>query len=258
MIPIKTAREVEIMRECGRKVALAIAAMADALIPNKTTTADLNAIGEEVLLKENAKPSFKGYRGFPAAVCISVNDEVVHGIPGPRILREGDIVSLDTGAFYEGFHGDSAWTFPVGEVGPEAQRLMNVTKESLAQGIAQVREGKRIGDISAAVQAYVERNGYSAVRDLMGHGIGRSLHEDPSVPNFGKAGTGPKLRAGMTICIEPMINQGKYNVRCLPDHWTIVTEDGKLSAHFEHMILVTKDAPVILTEPQTAPKAVTL
>ena len=236
MINLKTPAEIEIMRECGRKVNLAIAAMADAIVPGKTTTADLDAIGEEVLLREDAKPSFKGYRGFPAALCISVNDEVVHGIPGPSVLEEGDIVSLDIGAFYEGFHGDSAWTFAVGEISAEAQRLMNVTKESLYQGIAQAKEGNRVGDISYAVQSYVERNGYSAVRDLVGHGIGRSLHEEPSIPNFGKPGTGAKLKAGMTLCIEPMINQGRYDVRCLEDHWTIVTKDGKLSAHFEHMV----------------------
>lgn len=253
MINLKTPAEIGIMRECGRKVNLAIATMADAIVPGKTTTADLDAIGEEVLEREGAKPSFKGYRGFPAALCISVNDEVVHGIPGPRVLEEGDIVSLDIGAFYEGFHGDTAWTFAVGEISAEAQRLMNVTKESLYQGIAQAKEGNRVGDISYAVQSYVERNGYSAVRDLVGHGIGRSLHEEPSIPNFGKPGTGTKLKAGMTICIEPMINQGRYDVRCLEDHWTIVTKDGKLSAHFEHMVLVTKDAPIILTDPQAMP-----
>lgn len=221
--------------------------MAEAISPG-VTTGELDQIGESVLARENAKPSFKGYRGFPAAACISVNDEVVHGIPGGRKLNDGDIVSLDIGAFFEGLHGDCAWTYPVGEISQETRRLLNVTKESLYQGIAQAKPGKRIGDISAAVQSYVEKNGYSVVRDLVGHGIGRSLHEEPNIPNFGKSGAGPKLEPSMTICIEPMINQGKYHVRCLDDHWTIVTKDGKLSAHFEHMVLVTKDGPEILTE----------
>jgi methionyl aminopeptidase len=252
LIHLKSAQEIEIMREAGRRAAMALQKMSEAIVPGKVTTADLDAIGEETLAKLEAKPSFKGYRGFPASACISVNDEVVHGIPGPRVLQEGDIVSLDIGAFFEGFHGDSAWTYPVGEISQEAQRLLNVTKESLFQGIAQAREGKRIGDISAAVQSYVERNGYSVVRDLVGHGVGRSLHEDPSVPNFGRAGTGPRLKAGMVICIEPMINQGKFKVRCLDDHWTMVTDDGKLSAHFEHMVHVTREAPDILTTLQPA------
>lgn len=247
MINIKTPEEIEIMRECGRIVARALSAMAAAIEPGKVTTADLDKVGEEVLENAGARPSFKGYRGFPAAACISVNEEVVHGIPGLRVLQEGDIVSLDIGAFFEGFHGDSAWTYPVGEVEPETQRLLNVTKESLFQAIAQARPGKRVGDISAAVQGYVEKNGYSVVKDLVGHGIGRSLHEEPNVPNFGKPGTGAKLRPGMTICIEPMINQGKYPVHCLDDHWTIVTKDGKISAHFEHMVLITGAAPEILT-----------
>jgi methionyl aminopeptidase len=250
MIHLKTESEIAIMQEAGRKARLALEAMASSITPGKTTTADLDAVAEEVLQKENAKASFKGYRGFPASACISVNEEVVHGIPGPRVLKNGDIVSLDIGAFYEGFHGDCAWTYPVGEISEEALRLLNVTRESLFQGLAQAREGKRIGDIGHAVQSYVERNGYSVVRDLVGHGIGRALHEDPSIPNFGRGGTGEKLRAGMTICIEPMINQGKHQVECLDDHWTVVARDRKLSAHFEHMVLVTKDAPAILTAPQ--------
>lgn len=234
------------MRECGRKVRVAIKAMADAIAPG-VTTAELDAICDEALAAENAKPSFKGYRGFPAAACISVNEEVVHGIPGPRALVEGDIVTLDVGAFFEGFHGDAAWTYAVEEPDDTARRLMNVTCESLNQGIAQAKVGNTIGDIAYAVQSYVQRNGFSVVRDLVGHGIGRSLHEEPSVPNFGRRGSGPKLKAGMTLCIEPMINEGKYHVHCLDDHWTIVTQDGKRSAHFEHMVLVTEGAPDILT-----------
>lgn len=234
------------MRECGRKVRVAIKAMADALAPD-VSTAELDAICEDALAAEKARPSFKGYRGFPAAACISVNDEVVHGIPGPRLLVEGDVVTLDVGAFFKGFHGDAAWTYVVGEPDETATRLLNVTRESLNQGVAQAKAGNTVGDIAYAVQSYVERNGFSVVRDLVGHGIGRNLHEEPSVPNFGRRGSGPKLKAGMTLCIEPMINEGKYHVHCLDDHWTIVTQDGKRSAHFEHMVLVTEGAPDILT-----------
>src|SRR5687768_5358537 len=247
MAVLKTKEEIAIMRECGVIVRKAIQAMAEAIEPGVTTTQDLDEVCAEILAQNGAKASFKGYKGFPAHACISVNEEVVHGIPGPRLLREGDIVTLDVGAFKNGFHGDAAWTYAVGEVAPEAQRLLNVTKESLLQGVAQAKHGNTVGDIANAVQSYVEKNGFSVVRDLVGHGIGRSLHEDPSIPNFGRKGTGPKLQKGMTICIEPMINEGKYHVHCLEDHWTIVTKDGKRSAHFEHMIVVTESAPEILT-----------
>jgi methionyl aminopeptidase len=247
MITIKTAAEIAQMRECGSIVRKAIKAMADAIVPDSTTTQDLDNICARVLDENGAKGSFHGYKGFPAHACISVNEEVVHGIPGPRILRTGDIITLDVGAFKNGFHGDAAWTYAVGEIEPEAQRLLNVTRESLLQGVAQAKPGNAVGDIAYAVQSYVERNGFSVVRDLVGHGIGRNLHEDPSVPNFGRKGTGPKLKKGMTLCIEPMINEGKYHVHCLDDHWTIVTKDGKRSAHFEHMVLVTDGAPEILT-----------
>lgn len=247
MIILKAPPEIEIMRRCAKAVALALKEMSKAITPG-ITTAEIDQIGEKTLLELGARPPFKGYRNFPSAVCISVNDEVVHGIPGPRILKEGDIVSLDIGAEIEGFHGDAAWTYPVGRISPEATRLLNITRESLMQGIAQAKEGKRVGDISHAIQSYVERHGYNVVRDLVGHGIGRKLHEDPSIPNFGKPGTGPKLKAGMVLCIEPMINSGKYQVRTLPDKWTVVTADGSLSAHLEHMVLVTKGAPEILTK----------
>jgi methionyl aminopeptidase len=247
MITIKTAAEIAQMRECGSIVRKAIKAMADAIVPDSTTTQDLDNICARVLEENGAKGSFHGYKGFPAHACISVNEEVVHGIPGPRVLRTGDIITLDVGAFKNGFHGDAAWTYAVGEIEPDAQRLLNVTRESLLQGVAQAKAGNTIGDIAHAVQSYVERNGFSVVRDLVGHGIGRNLHEDPSVPNFGRKGTGPKLKKGMTLCIEPMINEGKYDVHCLDDHWTIVTKDGKRSAHFEHMVLVTDGAPEILT-----------
>ncbi len=243
---MKTAPELETMRRCGRAVAEALKAMGEAARPDAQTQ-ELNEIGESVLASHGAAPSFKGYRGFPAAVCISVNEEVVHGIPGDRPLREGDIVGLDIGAQIDGLNGDGAWTFQVGEVSREVRRLLNVTEESLYQGIAQARTGRRIGDISHAVQSYVERNGYSVVRDLVGHGIGRGLHEDPSVPNFGRPGTGARLRPGMTICIEPMINQSKAGVRVLKDRWTVVTRDRRVSAHFEHMVCVTDGAPEIMT-----------
>lgn len=247
MIALKAPPEIEIMRRCAKAVALALQSMSKAIAPG-ITTAELDKIGEKTLLDLGARPCFKGYRNFPSAVCISVNEEVVHGIPGSRVLKEGDIVSLDVGAEIEGYHGDAAWTYPVGKISPDATRLLNVARESLMQGIAQAREGKRVGDISHAIQSYVESHGYNVVRDLVGHGIGKKLHEDPSIPNFGKAGTGPKLKAGMVLCIEPMINAGNYQVRTLPDKWTVVTKDGSLSAHFEHMVLVTKGTSEILTK----------
>ena len=248
MILTKSASEIERMRASGRIVAEALRAMADAITPGKTSTAELDAIGERVILERGGIPSFKDYRGYPCAVCISVNDEVVHGIPRPdRVLSAGDIVSLDVGVFKDGFHADAAWTYPVGKVSGDARRLLNVARESLYQGIAQAKAGNRVGHISRAVQQYVESNGYSVVRDLTGHGIGQKLHEDPSIPNFGKRSSGPGLVPGMTFCIEPMINAGTWKVRTLEDGWTVVTADGSLSAHFEHTIAVTEDGPVILT-----------
>lgn len=246
MIVIKKPPEVQAMRECGRAAARAMSEMSKIVRPG-VTTAELNETGERVLAEFGATPSFKGYRGFPAAVCISVNEEVVHGIPGARQLREGDIVSLDIGAYLNGFHTDHAWTFGVGEISDGVRRLLNVTRESLNQGIAQARPGKRIGDISSTIQSYVERNGYSIVRDLTGHGIGRDLHEEPSVPNFGRAGSGPKIQPGMTFCVEPMVCEGKHQVKTLDDHWTVVTADGSLAAHYEHTILITESGPEILT-----------
>lgn len=247
MIKTKSAQELVLMRECGRIVVRALKEMSAAVRPG-VSTEELDEIGAGVVRKAGAEPSFLNYRGFPKSVCISVNQEVVHGIPSAEtLLFEGDIVSLDIGAHKDGFHGDGAWTYAVGEISPDAKRLMNITKESLYQGIAQARAGKRIGDIANAVQTYVERNGCSVVRDLVGHGIGSKLHEDPTVPNFGRPGTGARLTPGMTFCIEPMINQGKWQVQTLKDHWTVVTADGKLSAHFEHMVCVTDGAPEILT-----------
>lgn len=246
MVLLKKEKELAIMRECGRIVALSLQKMAKAIQPG-ITTMDLNQIGEEVIRECGASPSFKGYRGFPSGVCISVNCEVVHGIPGRRKLKEGDIVSLDVGAHLSGYHGDGAWTYPVGEISSEARDLLVVGEYALYKGIERAQVGNRVGDISHAIQEFVESHGYSVVRDLVGHGIGRSLHEEPSVPNFGRPRTGPRLRVGMTICIEPMINQGRPEVRFLDDGWTVVTRDGSLSAHFEHMVSITSKGPEVLT-----------
>ena len=236
------------MRKSGRVVARALRLMSEAIVPGKTTPADLDAIGKRIIDEAGGRPSFLNYRGFPASTCISVNDTVVHGIPDNTALKEGDIIGLDLGVQLDGWHADGAWTYPVGDVSKEAQRLLNVTRESLFQGISKAKLGNRIGDISAAVQKYVESNGYSVVRDLVGHGIGRNLHEEPAaVPNFGRAGKGEILKEGTTICIEPMVNQGTFKVMTLPDKWTLKTADGSLSAHFEHTVAITKSGPEILT-----------
>ena len=211
---------------------------------------EIDRIVRKYIEEQGATPSFLNYGGFPASACISVNDVVIHGIPRKnQILKQGDIVSIDVGAFYEGFHGDNAWTFPCGEVSKEAQALMDVTRESLFKGINAARPGNRLGDIGSAVQRYVEARGYSVVRDFVGHGVGAELHEDPSVPNYGTPGRGVRLLPGMTIAIEPMVNQGVHTVETLSDNWSVVTSDGKLSAHFEHTIAITPDGPVILTLP---------
>lgn len=236
------------MRAAGKVVARTIRLMAEAIVPGKTTPADLDALAFRLISEAGGTPSFLNYRGYPASACISVNDVVIHGIPNAEPFLEGDIVDLDIGVYLDGWHADSAWTFGVGKITPEAQRLLNVTQESLFQGIAKARIGNRIGDISAAVQKYVESNGYSVVRDLVGHGIGRKLHEAPdSVPNFGKAGKGEIIREGLTICIEPMVNAGQAKIVTLADGWTMKTADGSLSAHFEHTVAVTKDGPELLT-----------
>lgn len=247
MIVLKKPEEIAKMREGGRLVARAIREMSEAIVPGKTTTGELDQIARRVLKEGGATPSFLGYRGFPAAACISVNEEVIHGIPGPRTLQEGDIVTLDVGAQYDGWCADGAWTYPVGRIDPALQRLLNVTRESLMQGIAKVKAGCHTGDISATIQRYVESNGYTIVRDAYGHGIGRSQHEEPNVPNFGKPGAGPILREGATLCIEPMVNLGGCKTHTLKDDWTVVTSDGKRSAHFEHMIAVTRTGADILT-----------
>jgi methionyl aminopeptidase len=236
------------MRTSGKAVARALRLMSEAIVPGKTSPQDLDVIAARIAEEAGGFCSFLNYRGFPAHACISVNDVVVHGIPDDRPLQEGDIISLDMGVCIDGWHADGAWTYPVGSISSEAQRLLNVSRESLFQGIAKARAGNRIGDISQAVQRYVEQNGYGVVRDLVGHGIGQKLHEEPhSVPNFGRAGKGELLREGMTICIEPMVNQGSWRVTTDPDKWTLRTADGKLAAHFEHTIAITKGGADILT-----------
>lgn len=246
MIVLKKPEEIERMRTSGKLLAAVMREASELITPGRTT-AELNDLIYTRITEAGAVPSFLGYNGFKGSACISVNEEVVHGIPGPRVLAEGDVVTLDIGVFLDGFHADSAWTFPVGTIATETQRLLNVTRESLMQGIAKAKVGNTIGDIAHAVQKYVESNGYGIVRDLVGHGIGQKLHEEPSVPNFGKPGVGPRLKEGMTLAIEPMVNMGTWRVKTLSDDWTVVTADGKPSAHFEHTVAITAKGPDILT-----------
>ena len=249
MIVLKTSRELSKMREAGRISSRALRLAGEAVEPG-VTTAEIDRLGRQYIEKQGATPSFLGYGGFPASACISVNNQVIHGIPSKKhVLKEGDIVSIDIGAYYNGYHGDNAWTFPCGEISKEAQALLDATRESLFEGIKMAKAGNRIGDIASAVQQYVEARNYSVVRDFVGHGVGAKLHEDPSVPNFGTPGRGVRLLPGMTIAIEPMINAGTHEVRVLEDQWTTVTADGKISAHFEHSIAITPDGPQILTLP---------
>ena len=247
MIVLKTTRELEIMREACRISAGALSVAGKAVEPG-ITTAEIDQIAYDYILSQGAEPNFLHYNGYPATACISINDEVIHGFPSTkRVIRAGDIVSIDLGAKFEGYHGDNAATFACGDVSEEAKRLMDTTRESLYAGISAAVYGGRIGDISHAVQAYVEARGYSVVRDFVGHGVGASLHEAPEVPNFGKPGHGVRLVPGMTLAIEPMINAGRPEVNVLPDGWTVKTRDGKLSAHFEHTVAITAEGPVILT-----------
>ena len=246
MIIFKSEREIQHMREAGRIVALALRAVREAVAPG-VTTKDLDEVAREVITSHGAIPSFKGYHGYPGNICASVNEEVVHGIPGSRKLQEGDIVSVDCGATYNGFVGDSAVTIPVGKIDPVSEQLLRVTEESLYKGIAAAIVGNRLSDISHAVQVHVEASGFSVVRDYVGHGIGRNMHEDPQIPNFGPPGHGPLLKPGMVLAIEPMVNVGTYKVRTLKDGWTVLTADGKRSAHFEHTIAITPDGPKLLT-----------
>ena len=249
MVVLKTVRDIAKMREAGRISQRALREAGKAVEPG-VSTKELDSIVRSYIEKAGAAPSFLGYGGFPGSACISVNNVVIHGIPSSnQILKNGDIVSIDVGAYYEGFHGDNAWTFSCGDVSDEAQALMDATRESLFEGIKAATAGNRIGDIGHAVQKYVEARSYSVVRDYVGHGVGAKLHEDPSVPNYGAPGHGVRLRPGMVIAIEPMVNQGTHRVRVLSDKWTTVTADGKLSAHFEHTVAITSDGPVILTLP---------
>ena len=246
MIAIKNEQELSCMRRACKITAAARALAGEMVRPGVSTKAIDRAV-REFILSQGAKPSFLHYNGFPASTCISVNSTVIHGIPDGYLLQEGDIVSVDVGAFYKGFHGDCAATFPCGRVSAEAQRLIDVTKQSFFEGLRFVRCGHRVSDISHAIQTYVEANGFAVVRSFVGHGVGRKLHEEPEVPNFGTAGHGPRLLKGMTLAIEPMVNAGTYDVRVLKDGWTTVTADGKLSAHYENTVLITDGEPEILT-----------
>jgi len=247
MIICKSDSEIQLMREAGRIVALAHEALRQAVEPG-ITTKELDSIAEKIIRKHNAEPSFKGYNGFPASICASVNEELVHGIPSNRVLKDGDIISIDIGAYIHGFHGDAAVTLPVGKISSEAKKLLEVTEQSLYQGIEKATINNRLSDISHAIQNYVEGYGYSIVREYVGHGIGKAMHEDPQIPNFGPPARGPRLKKGMALAIEPMVNIGTYHVKTLLDNWTVVTVDGKLCAHFEHTIVITDNGPEILTK----------
>jgi len=246
MIIIKNDMEIEHMRRAGKVVGETLAKLEEAIKPG-ITTADLDRIAEEYILKQGAKPSFKGYHGFPASICASVNNEVVHGFPTNTLLQEGDIVSIDCGAILNGYHGDAARTFPIGKISSDAENLIRVTKESFFKGLEFAKTGNKLTDISYAIQQYVESFGYSVVRDFVGHGIGKQLHEDPEVPNFGRPGRGPKLSHGMVLAIEPMVNIGRYNVEVQSNGWTVVTSDGSLSAHYENTVAILDKGPEILT-----------
>lgn len=246
MITIKSERELDLMRMAGKITALAHQGVAKNIRPG-ITTQELNDIAEDIIRSNDGIPAFLNYMGYPASACISVNEEVVHGIPSERRLQDGDIVSVDIGAIYKGYVGDAANTYPVGTISEEAQRLIDVTKESFWQGVKHAKAGARLGDISHAIQTYVEKNGFAVVRDYVGHGIGAAMHESPSIPNYGVAGRGVVLRENMTLAIEPMVNQGTYEVKVLEDQWTAVTLDGKLSAHYEHTLLIKADTYEILT-----------
>ena len=247
MVILKTKNELQLMQKAGAITAAALHAGGAAVKPG-VTTKEIDKIIHDYIVSHGAVPSFLGYGGFPASACISVNDEVIHGIPGNRVLQEGDIVSIDVGAKINGYHGDSAYTFPCGKIDAETQKLLDGTKKSLENAIAQAVVGNRLGDISYAVQSTVELMGLSVVREYVGHGVGRDLHEAPEVPNYGTAGRGIRLAAGMVLAIEPMINAGGWPIKVLGDGWTVKTRDGKMSAHFEHTVAITQNGPIILTE----------
>ncbi|KIL52362.1 type I methionyl aminopeptidase [Jeotgalibacillus soli] len=247
MIICKTPREIEIMREAGKIVALTHQEMQKHIAPG-ITTKELDAIADRFIRQHGAVPSFKGYNGFRGSICASVNEELVHGIPGDRILNDGDIISVDIGAYYKGYHGDSAWTYPVGSISADTQKLLEVTEESLFLGLREAKPGVRLSNISHAIQTYVEANGFSVVREYVGHGVGQDLHEAPQIPHYGPPNKGPRLKPGMVLAIEPMVNAGSRYVNTLSDNWTVVTVDGKMCAHFEHTIAITEDGYEILTK----------
>ncbi len=246
MVYLRDQLEIDAIRASAQLVARTLEMLAGHVRPG-VTTGELDALAEGFIRDHAARPAFKGYRGFPASICPSVNEEVVHAIPGARRLKEGDIIGIDVGVEKEGYFGDAAFTFPVGEIGDDAALLLKVTREALMKGIEQSRAGRRIGDISHAIQSHAERHGFSVVRELLGHGIGRQMHEEPQVPNFGPPDRGPRLMAGQVLAIEPMVNVGGPEVRTQPDGWTVVTKDGSLSAHFEHTVAVGADGPEILS-----------
>ena len=248
MITLKSAREIELMRRAG-KITAAARALAGEMVKPGVTTREIDKAVYQFIKSQGAEPSFLNYNGYPASVCISVNDEIIHGIPGKRVLQEGDIVSVDVGAYIGGFHGDCAATYACGKISEEAQRLIDVTRQSFFEGIKNAREGCRVSDIGHAVQEFVEANGFSVVREYVGHGVGRQMHEAPEVPNYGAPGHGPKLLRGMTIAVEPMVNMGSANIRQLSDGWTVTTADGKYAAHYENTLLITSGEPELLTVP---------
>lgn len=246
MITIKSKREIELLKEAGN-IVYQTHQYLKSYIKEGITTKELDSLAENFIRSKNATPSFKGYQGFPGTICASINDEVVHGIPGNRKLKNGDIISIDIGACYKGYHGDSAWTYPVGEISEEKKYLLEHTEKSLFVGLEQIKPGKRVGDIGAAIEEYANNHNLGVVVELVGHGVGTSIHEEPEVPNYGKPGTGPLLKEGMVIAVEPMLNLGTPDIYILDDDWTIKTDDGLSSAHFEHTVAVTKDGYEILT-----------
>ena len=247
MISCKTPRELDIMREAGRIVALTHQELERNIRPG-ITTGELDKIADDFIRSMDAIPSFKGYNGFRGSICASVNEELVHGIPGDRVLDEGDIISIDIGAKYQGYHGDSAWTYPVGTVDDKTLDLLKVTETSLFKGLDEAIPGERLSNISHAIQSYAESKGYSIVREYVGHGVGKELHEDPQIPHYGPPNKGPRLKPGMVLAVEPMVNAGTRYVKTLPDRWTVVTKDGKMCAHFEHTIAITEEGYEVLTK----------
>lgn len=247
MINLKTEREIEIIKANGRIVAKTLELVGEKIKPG-VKTKELDRWAEDFIRKQGARPAFKGYRGFPASICVSIDNEVVHGIPGGRKIEEGQVISVDIGVFKDNYYADGAFTFPVGQISDKAQRLIQITQEALKRGLEIVREGRFLSDISYAIQSFVEKDGFSVVRDLVGHGIGMNMHEEPQIPNFGSPGQGPILKQGMVLAIEPMVNVGSFEIETREDNWTIVTKDGSLSAHFEHTVAVTENGAIVLTE----------